>query len=219
MSEILYEFLINLSPNISSIAFFIAIGVIFLLFLALLILILIKPNLCIKTKCFFLAISCGIIILELAISVILWENLGASLICFGILAILFSIIFAIPKKQIKVTNSQREFITNLDKAVYGENNQGAEQPQDKASFDEEVKTLKCKPLAKQATDNTIDYTHIKNIISRLDYFGLSGADKNLISQLELNILQAERGEDSLALKQNINEGLGALLKIMSKYGA
>ena len=64
----------------------------------------------------------------------------------------------------------------------------------------------------------LDFSHVKNVLSRLDYFSLSPADKRQVKDLEVTLAQAERGEFTLSLKEKLNDGLGLLLKIMSKYG-
>ena len=67
-------------------------------------------------------------------------------------------------------------------------------------------------------DDAIDYTHVKNVIERLEYFPLTPFDKRQVKELELNVRLAESGENLPDLKNKVNDGLGALLKIMSKYG-
>ncbi len=65
----------------------------------------------------------------------------------------------------------------------------------------------------------IDCSHVKNVIARLDYFGLKESDRKQIHDLEASISEAERGGGSEELKDRINDGLSSLLKIMAKYGA
>ena len=65
----------------------------------------------------------------------------------------------------------------------------------------------------------LNFSHVKNVISRLEYFNLTPTDLRQVRELELNLLQAERGERDDELRIKINTGLSALLKIMSKYGA
>lgn len=65
----------------------------------------------------------------------------------------------------------------------------------------------------------LDFTHVRNVISRLDYYGLSQNDRRQVHELESYLLSAERGSDDPTIKEKINDGLSALLKIMSKYGA
>lgn len=66
--------------------------------------------------------------------------------------------------------------------------------------------------------NELDVSHVENVISRLDYFGLSQGDRKQVVDLECALSQARRGTDDPLLKERINDGLSSLLKIMSKYG-
>ncbi len=73
-----------------------------------------------------------------------------------------------------------------------------------------------KPDAPSEVD--IDFTHVKNVIDRLDYFNLAPSDKRVVNELSANLRLAENGEFTPDIKGKINDGLGLLLKIMSKYG-
>lgn len=64
----------------------------------------------------------------------------------------------------------------------------------------------------------LDFSHVKNVLKRLDYFALSPSEKRQVKELEVSLLQAESGEFNMPIKERINDGLGALLKIMSKHG-
>jgi hypothetical protein len=69
-------------------------------------------------------------------------------------------------------------------------------------------------------DNTcdLDFEHVKNVIDRLEYYPLSQADRRQVSELEGYIRSAEREGVNEYFKSKINDGLGVLLKLMSKYG-
>ena len=71
---------------------------------------------------------------------------------------------------------------------------------------------------KTAADYGLDFSHVKNVLSRLDYFSLSPADKRQVKELEATLVLAEQGDFSDVVKERVNDGLGSLLKIMSKYG-
>ena len=71
---------------------------------------------------------------------------------------------------------------------------------------------------KTATDYGLDFSHVKNVLSRLDYFSLSPADKRQVKELEATLVLAEQGDFSDVVRERVNDGLGSLLKIMSKYG-
>ena len=75
-----------------------------------------------------------------------------------------------------------------------------------------------KSIQKEKGQKELDFTHVKSVISKLSYYGLSPNDKRQVQDLESALYQAEQGECMPGLKSRINDGLGALLKIMSKYG-
>lgn len=64
----------------------------------------------------------------------------------------------------------------------------------------------------------LDFEHVKNVIARLEYYPLSQTDKRQVNELEGYIRSAENGGMNEYYKSKINDGLGALLKLMSKYG-
>lgn len=63
-----------------------------------------------------------------------------------------------------------------------------------------------------------DFTHVKNVLQRLEPASLSYADRRQIHELELALYEAENGGYSDDTKSKINEGLGNLLKIMARHG-
>lgn len=87
-----------------------------------------------------------------------------------------------------------------------------------------IKSVSAKPAPARAEKQSgafgdLDFTHVKNVISRLDYCSLSQSDRRQVHELESYIIEAERGAEEKGLKEKINDGLSSLLKIMSKYGA
>lgn len=64
----------------------------------------------------------------------------------------------------------------------------------------------------------LDFSHVKNILKRLEYYNLSSLDAKQVAELKSALYQAETCGVNKDIKSKINDGLGALLKIMSKYG-
>ena len=151
-----------------------------------------------------------------------------------------SCLFFIPVAFVKPKNKDyvkaRELAKFIDKNIYGDNtikdvlDENVERLQDRDEFIandhvfydndfkvKEQKEKKNKDLS-TAKDFELDFQHVKNVISRLDYYELKDSDKRQVKELENALLSAERGAFDLDVKSRINEGLGALLKIMSKYG-
>lgn len=67
-------------------------------------------------------------------------------------------------------------------------------------------------------EDELDFSHVKNILKRLEYYNLTSVDAKQVSELKSALYQAERYGTDREIKSKINDGLGALLKIMSKYG-
>lgn len=82
---------------------------------------------------------------------------------------------------------------------------------------ERGETLKAEPKT-QSVAPSIDFSHVKNVLQRLEPASLSYAERRQIHDLELLLYEAESGENTPELKSKINEGLGNLLKIMAKHG-
>lgn len=125
----------------------------------------------------------------------------------------FIFLFALPincfSKKEKNNENGKEFVKFIDKKI-------AEQ--------EQRVPLTTNPIEQKVLEDkaeTIDglnLSHVKNILKRLDYFDLSQADRRQVRELETAIFQAERRFDDDDAKEKLNDGLGALLKIMAKYG-
>ena len=78
--------------------------------------------------------------------------------------------------------------------------------------------LKNNSQSKSEKYGDLDFSHVKNVIKRLEYYSLSQQEKQQVEELKGCLCDAERGDGEQGLKAKINDGLGALLKIMAKYG-
>ncbi len=143
-------------------------------------------------------------------------------------------VLGVPVKKSGVTDRQRELVRFIDGRIKragesgekpvsesGEEVRGGTSLRRAAAVDEKVEILKTSGTRRQGAGQTcdLDFAHIRSVVSRLDYFSLSAADKRTVNDLNFSLAEAERGNISDAVKEKINDGLGALLKIMSKYGA
>ena len=144
-----------------------------------------------------------------------------------------SICLFLPKKQIKISDEKRSLAQFLDRCANSQNSQqsykknalnyadGGECKPSKVFSSPIISTNNVEFNGQEKTinkkDEEIDFSHIKNILSRLEYYPLKEQDKKSALELEKAILEAEENGLDKNLKQNINEGLGALLKIMAKY--
>lgn len=147
---------------------------------------------------------------------------------YSIINLAFSILFALPVYLMRVRkkdDSAKTFARYIDGVV--------KEQDESLSYENKVKNdgqsdfieqfddqpLDCVKNDKSKKVKTdIDFSHVKNVMKRLDFYELSPNEKKLASELERAIVTAENDGADSALKRKINDGLGALLKIMSKYG-
>lgn len=150
------------------------------------------------------------------------------LILIGVYA-LFSLSLVYPKSKPRFSSSQLEFARLMD----GKAREQKDVADGFSALEKNVnlptENLRLKPendeftqqensLEKEIDGLNLDFSHVKKVLTRLDYFSLSPCDKRQVRELENLLLRAEKGESGLQIKEEINDGLGALLKIMSKYG-
>ncbi len=135
----------------------------------------------------------------------------------------FTIAMCLPIRGKRLKKEERELALYLDKQLRFQNLSSTFREPEEKEFklikESPVETVKVQPIQPKTLEIPIDYSHVKNVIERLNYFPLSVNDKRQVRDLEGFLIEAESGEESPILKSKINDGLGALLKIMSKYGA
>ena len=81
---------------------------------------------------------------------------------------------------------------------------------------ESVKAEPEKPVENGCAE--LDFSHVKNVLQRLEPALLTYSDRRQIHELEIALAEAESGRYSAETKGKINEGLGNLLKIMARHG-
>ncbi len=179
----------------------------------------------IKKRIWYIALSVFFLLILIGFSV--YEK-ASSLTCIIFVAecLLFSFpCFMIKEREYKITNSQRQAVRFLDEKVKEEipfEPRPFEFERQNKSEYEHDKVLKPEIAEKEEgykNNYEIDFKHVKNVIEKLNTLGLKDNDKRQVKELESAILSAQSGEFDSAVKSRINDGLGALLKIMSKYGA
>ena len=177
-----------------------------LLFLINLILTIFKSGYTIVKRLWFVFAG-----LSLQSSIYFYSLINGSNLLFSFFACVFlvylSIIFSIRTKERKVKKEERMLINFIDgKIKEGENFA--------RTFNQNQTEQEQKPLGQA----DINFAHIKSVLERLKSFPLLDEDKRQTKELEYAIYECERGNDSPYIKQQINDGLGILLKIMAKYG-
>ncbi len=145
-----------------------------------------------------------------------------------------SIPFALEKRSKKVvaTSRQKEIIKRAEEQILLEkentlplvdNSKEDKEPKKSVLFDFkkllDEKEERIAPKKEQVKDEELSFSGVKKAIEKTLSKGLSEKEKNQVLALEFAIIQKERGEDNLLVKEQLNDGLSALIKIMAKYSA
>ena len=161
----------------------------------------------------YFSLSLALLFIELAFMSIesalelFYLSLGITLIFFSIIIVLISI----DKKE---RNSHRDLAKFIDQSVKMANAQDKITENAQQSFCSDIDNSQEESVEKFE----LDFQHVKLVIQKLEYYPLSSSDKKVVRDLEDSIYQAQTYGFTSILKNKINDGLGALLKIMSKHG-
>ena len=210
MMQSFYEVLDSLIVTIGLINVFIAslvlicsVGVVAIIVSA------VKTGYSLSKRLWYFAFVIAVLAIELCVFSRVDKDLTALYISISV-ALIFSVpVLAIPSRKAKIRKEHRAFARFLDEQI---NCQVVNTPCDS------IKTLKQQPYISQSDELNLNFSHVKNVIERLNYYGLSQTDKNTVENLSEAIKKAELGDCNKEIKSSINDGLGGLLKIMSKYG-
>lgn len=172
----------------------------------------------IKKRIWFIIFSLGVLACQLGVIKLKEFNVGGFYLALGLSVILYIPILCIRERKVNVTKEQSEFIKNLTKHSSAINNITSIKSRPKTES-----ILRCEKETMLPTPDfnnqfQLSFQHVKKVIEKLNYYGLSSADKKTVLELSDAIEQAEQGGFNQNLKIKINDGLGALLKIMSKHG-
>ncbi|MBE7086863.1 MAG: hypothetical protein E7369_01005 [Clostridiales bacterium] len=172
-----------------------------------------KPKLALVTGIALLSISSAFYIKDI------YGGLGsvALFLAVGCVTDVFPAVFM---GKVKVKKEEKEFIDYIDKEIKKQDESPYVTKEEKPTFNGQVLsrlTVKDKPEIKQSPVTDIDFTHVKNVIERISYYNLNSTDKRTLSELSSAVIEAETVGLTPPLKGKINDYLGALLKIMSKY--
>lgn len=204
--EIIEKFLQNLGINVIELVVLIVIGVLFLSFLFFKIFIRSFEN---KGTALFLLSSFSLSLLYRYALAIFGKSENEFFLLLAVICLLAIPIKCVEKKAKKQEES-KEFIKFIDQKIKEQNQEPI------PIFN--IENVKPIEKEKSETIDGLNLSHVKNILKRLDYFDLSQADRRQVRDLETTVFQAERYFDDLQVKEKLNDGLGALLKIMAKYG-
>ena len=174
----------------------------------------------------------GLVVFERWAESIIVENYSFTFLTISVCLMLCSLIFIIPEKTIKIKEEQRELARFFDSQV-----KAITQPTTvNYLVDSKTELSNCQDLLNKVQEKNsttikaqvkgeqpincsqeIDFLNVKTILNKLGYYSISSQDKLIAKELENAIISAEENGLNDQLKQKINDGLGALLKIMSKY--
>ena len=212
-----------------------------------LLLTLFKRNYKKSARLWFCLLVGGITLGQGAITIIAKLQGGYVLLSLSVGVLYLIPVFFISGRQAKIKREERQLINFIDGQIAKLNQeengttsplivtppaniQPSAKPQELAiglpPTTKQVERLKTKPLTSSNEsnldrENAIDlpnFSHVKKVMERLQYFPLTTTDKRQVSDLQVTINMAERGDIIPDLKNKINDGLSVLLKIMSKYG-
>lgn len=167
-----------------------------------------------KSRLWFLFVTIGVTTVQAGVE-ILFGGFGFSVITLGVSFIYCAVLF-LPVKSRKYTPEQidlaRKLIEKSGEKTLKDTNVVKEKPVEK------IRVKEKNSLDENVSDRELDFLHVKNVLKRMEYYTLSQNDRRQVKDLESAIVEAERGELTYEIKRRINDGLGALLKLMSKYG-
>lgn len=166
-------------------------------------------------KAFTFSVVLGLSVILLASDLAIGKIPYNCLFTFGVGIILYSPLNLLKER----TKEPKELINQIDREIFGDEKTVFKNANQVKPRNIE-KSLVVKKVEQPPKDKTpeLDYSHVKNILERLNYYSLNGSDKKTVNELENSLALAEKGDSSTENKTRINDGLGALLKIMSKYG-
>lgn len=133
------------------------------------------------------------------------------LLLFGVCVGIVGVALVIPVKKVEYKKEHVEFARFLDQKT-----KSVEKFNERTEYP--VEKIKCVEKEQKLESAGIDYSHVKHILSKMEYYPLSVADKRQVKDLSIAVNLAEEGDNGADIKNRINDGLGALLKIMSKHG-
>ncbi len=184
-----------------------------------------------ENKTFFNGVNLiclSLILFEAFSLLVVGENLSFAIFSFALYELSLAPFYFINKKEkvIVLSKEQKKVVDELEQKVKAENFNAKTEKKSvlfdfKNALEEkgiEIKKTNVKPiLSKVEKNKNCDYKGVKSAIEKTLLQEITEDERKKLIALEISILQMEKGEENLMVKNEINEGLSALLKIMSKY--
>ena len=173
-----------------------------------------KKNYSIKNRLWVIFSFIGILLIDFWIEYFILGKIQYLILLVAVEFISLSICFFVRKKQTIISSENKSLESLLNKCKLNHNYANLNK-----DYNNEIRSevIKAKPKVQPNLKDDIDFSHVKTVLKKLDYYPLKEQDKKSAKELENAIIEAEESGLDQRLKQNINDGLGALLKLMSKY--
>ena len=181
-----------------------------------------------KNRIWFCLLGSATVLFQSGLALLNGQGLGYTL-CLLALVILYCIpVFFVSYKKRKMKKEQLELVQYIDSTLKNtlnldrEINNNIQREYIGQNYQDSIQIDETKTNSKQENNlnnQTLpDFTHVNNVIERLNQFPLTPFDKKQVKELEINIATLKREGNHPEIKAKLNDGLSALLKIMSKYG-
>lgn len=158
---------------------------------------------------YFLA---GVCLLDFGLELALGGKVANSLALIGVSICFSSIIFSIREKK-RVSDEQRDLVKFIEEKIN-------ENQDDIEDYEDCLNPKGTQTIQENVGQGTreIDFSRVKQILEKISTINLSSTERNQIKDLEDAVSEAEFGEVDSLIKEKINDGLSALLKIMANHG-
>ncbi len=200
-----------------------------------------KQNYSAKTRRGLNLVSTTLIVFQLFSSVVVGEDLSLTIFNFAVHILTLSVFCFVRKRgKIVITEEQKIAVKKFDLVV--KEGELEKMRDDEKEVEEKKSVLFCFDKIINGTDNSplqeeeelkeskvikaakkveerrqTDFEGVKKAIEKTLQKDLTAEERKRLLYLNLAIIQTEKGEGSLLMKEEINEGLSALLRIMSRY--
>ena len=196
----------------SELVFLLCFIAVFILTVLCVVIALCKPNYSVKNRLWVVFCNVSILLFDLWLEQFVIGKIKYIVLLFAIEFISISLCLFIKKKDNFISQEKKSLASFFSKCALNQNKFN------QADGQNEVRSEVIKiEQSKEDKGEEIDFSHVKSVLKKLEYYPLKEQDKRSAKQLENAINQAQETGLDESLKQTINDGLGQLLKIMSKY--
>ena len=218
MGELFLFSFFDIAQNFNSelVFLFCFIGI-FLLTVLCVVIALCKNDYSVKNRLWTVLINTGILFFNLWFEQFVIGKIKYFVLVIAVIFISLSICLFVKKKEHFISDEKKSLANFFSKCALNQNINQSHFNQTQNGQNEVVSEVIKLNQKKENKGVEIDFSHVKSVLRKLDYYPLKEQDKKSVKQLESAINDAEENGLDDSLKQTINDGLGQLLKLMSKY--